>query len=218
VSGGVITLWASRRPVASTGGEKRVVGNIFKSPEILLLRSSSGEELVEDAVDLFLMGKVIETRLTEVISKNVRGGGAALIIEKRLEATPVTRGVGVCNSLGVAGRVEGKAKDASLASNLCLSFGEPGELVYKEAGTEALFGARDLPYTRSVPPNTGGHLLEDDGTDTRLGRLLGPPSHNRTFTRDMQFRSDIGVLFGRDSHRHAASRTHSKKISKLDQG
>ena len=34
----------------------------------------------------------------------------------------------------------------------------------------------------------------------RLGRFLGPPSHNRTFVRDMLFHSDVGILSNGDRH------------------
>jgi hypothetical protein len=113
--------------------------------------------LVEDVVGSFLVGKVIETGFIEAISKNFRRGDAAPSIEKKLEATSVTRGVGVCNRLGVAEGVEERAKGTNLVSDLRLPFGvggEPEDLVYEEVGAEALSGACDPPYTRNASAKT----------------------------------------------------------------
>ena len=56
VGDGVVTEWAGWQPVASAGGEKSVIGDIFEAPEISLLGSSSGEKLVENMVGPFFVG------------------------------------------------------------------------------------------------------------------------------------------------------------------
>lgn len=49
----------------------------------------------------------------------------------------------------------------------------------------------------------------------RLGRFLSPPSHNRTFVRNMVLHSDIGILSKGDSDRRVAQWTYLNRISKL---
>ena len=95
---------ASRQSVASTGGEKNIIRNIFKAPEISFLGSGTGEELVENVVGSFLVGQTIETGFIEPVSEDLRNGDAASVVEEELEATSVTRGIGVCDGFGVAKR------------------------------------------------------------------------------------------------------------------
>lgn len=115
------------------------------------------------------MGQTVETGFIEAISENLCSSDAPSIVEKELEVTSVTGSVGVCDSFGIAKRVEERTECADLVGDFRLPFGvgrEPKELVYKESGAEALSGACDPPCARNA--------------SARTRRTFTKPRHERT--------------------------------------
>ena len=112
----------------------------------------------------FLLGQTIETGFIEAVSEDLCSSNAASAVEKELEVTSMTRGVGVCDGFGVAKRFEERTKCADLISGFRLPFGvgrEPKELVYKEGAAEALSRACYPPYTRNMLAKRDAHSPEN---------------------------------------------------------
>ena len=107
----------------------------------MLLGSGSDEKLVEDVVGPFQEERTIETGFIKAVSEDLCSGDAAPTVEKELEVTSVTRGVGVCDGFGIVERFEERTKCADLISGFRLLFRvgrESEELVYKEGAAGAL--------------------------------------------------------------------------------
>ena len=109
-----------------------------------------------------------ETGSIEAICEDLCSSDATSIVEEELEVTSVTGSVGVCDGFGVAERVEERAKCTDLIGKFRLPFGvrrESEELVYEEAGAEALSGTGDPPYVHNVSAKTRCKTNQGHGAD-----------------------------------------------------